>query len=424
MAEKKTNSGLLAMAKTMVGQGYWTGCYGQKATQELYDYKRQQYPTATFPNNYKEQIEQGTRVMDCSGMVKGYAWGLSLDTDPVYDAATDWNQQGMYTRATVKGPISTFPKKDGALVFLGSSATSLTHVGVYSAEDDCVYHASSPANGVKVSTFKEFGASYWCQYSEIEDDTGLTDGFDPEAGQEYTEKLDVDGYWGELTVRRLQTVLGTTIDGTVSNQYTSERDRNPGLAQVEGIWQFVDSPAGYSEMIKGLQSLLNESNGAGLTVDGYIGEKTIKAMQHFFGTTEDGVISKPSDVVKALQSWLNNQLEVDGWWGKKTTTRLQEVLSTATVDGIISDQWEQYKDDNPGCQSETFEWKAEPKDYSRVMLALQQMIGLTWDEGGNGWIGPVTIKALQKFFGTEQDGTISGPSEVVKAMQKWLNKQA
>ena len=40
--------------------------------------------------------------------------------------------------------------------------------------------------------------------------------------------------------------------------------------------------------------------------DGYLGKDTIKKMQAHFGTPQDGVISKPSSMVKAMQKSLNN----------------------------------------------------------------------------------------------------------------------
>ena len=44
----------------------------------------------------------------------------------------------------------------------------------------------------------------------------------------------------------------------------------------------------------------------GAKQDGYLGKDTIKKMQAHFGTPQDGVISKPSSMVKAMQKSLNN----------------------------------------------------------------------------------------------------------------------
>src|SRR5699024_2976936 len=86
-----------------------------------------------------------------------------------------------------------------------------------------------------------------------------------------------------------------------------------------------------------------------LVVDGYLGPKTIGALQRYFGTPVDGYLSKPSLVIKALQKFLGTPF-----------------------DGYIS----------------------EP--YSMM------------------------VAALQKRFGTPVDGKISRPSLVIKELQRRL----
>ena len=66
-----------------------------------------------------------------------------------------------------------------------------------------------------------------------------------------------------------------------------------------------------------------------LVVDGYLGKATYSAMQRYFGTYVDGIISRPSPMVKALQKLLG--VTQDGYWGADTTRALQTY-----VDGIIS----------------------------------------------------------------------------------------
>lgn len=110
-------------------------------------------------------------------------------------------------------------------------------------------------------------------------------------------------------------------------------------------------------------------------------------------------------------------IDVDGKWGEDTTRKAQEVFGT-TVDGIVTDQYKAYKSQNPGLIS--FEWKDKPSDYgSELIRAIQKKVGATVD----GHIGPETIKKMQKWLGTVQDGVVSNPSDMVKAFQKWLNKQ-
>ena len=89
-----------------------------------------------------------------------------------------------------------------------------------------------------------------------------------------------------------------------------------------------------------------------LNVDGVGGTCTVRAMQRFFGTLQDGVLSGQnkncakyypalkaveygkggSTCVKKLQSWLG--ISADGVWGEKTSKALQKKLGV-TADGIF-----------------------------------------------------------------------------------------
>lgn len=143
-----------------------------------------------------------------------------------------------------------------------------------------------------------------------------------------------------------------------------------------------------------------------------------------FGNTDCPGKNFPMDKIKNSTSPSNSSdnlssdvLTVDGKWGEKTTTKAQEVFKT-TVDGIVTDQYKCYKNENPGLIS--FEWLNNPSTYgSELIRAIQKKVGANVD----GYIGPETIKKMQKYFGTIQDGYVSNPSDVVKAFQKWLNKQ-
>lgn len=110
-------------------------------------------------------------------------------------------------------------------------------------------------------------------------------------------------------------------------------------------------------------------------------------------------------------------IDEDGKWGTDTTKKAQEVFNT-TVDGIVTDQYKIYKSQNPGLFA--FEWLDNPSSYgSELIRAIQKKVKANVD----GHIGPETIKKMQKYFGTIQDGCVSNPSDVVKVFQKWLNKQ-
>lgn len=124
----------------------------------------------------------------------------------------------------------------------------------------------------------------------------------------------------------------------------------------------------------------------------------------------DNKPSKPSKPNK-------HKIDEDGKWGTDTTKKAQEVFGT-TVDGIVTDQYVCYKSSNPGLIS--FEWLNNPSNYgSELIRAIQKKVGANVD----GHIGPETIKKMQKWLGTIQDGCVSNPSDMVRAFQKWLNKQ-
>lgn len=136
-------------------------------------------------------------------------------------------------------------------------------------------------------------------------------------------------------------------------------------------------------------------------------------MNYYYGNIEANKPSKPSKPEKPSK----HKIDEDGKWGHATTRRAQEVFGT-TVDGIVTDQYACYKNENPGLFS--FEWLNNPSNYgSELIRAIQKKVGATVD----GHIGPETIRKMQKYFGTVQDGCISNPSDMVRAFQKWLNKQ-
>lgn len=112
--------------------------------------------------------------------------------------------------------------------------------------------------------------------------------------------LKIDGLWGTDTTKRLQKIFGIPQDGIISSQHIGEKTRNPGLTNQSG-WDWRRTPTGGSLLIKALQKKV------GVVQDGWIGKKTIAAMQKWLGTTPDGIISKPSQMVKALQTWCNKQ---------------------------------------------------------------------------------------------------------------------
>lgn len=108
---------------------------------------------------------------------------------------------------------------------------------------------------------------------------------------------------------------------------------------------------------------------------------------------------------------LPSQLTVDGKFGASTAKALQAYYGT-TQDGVISHQCKQ--DCNQYVYAAQFDTTMTG---SSVIKKLQGTSGVIAD----GLFGESTIKALQKRYGTTVDGIISPVSSVVKELQKHLN---
>lgn len=120
------------------------------------------------------------------------------------------------------------------------------------------------------------------------------------SASETVKKLDVDGHFGELTVKATQKVLKTTIDGTVSNQPYANKKYLPNA--VTGVWQFKKTGyKGGSKMVSAMQKLV------GAKQDGYCGPKTVKAMQKFLKVKQSSKMD--ATTVKAWQKHINTKLK-------------------------------------------------------------------------------------------------------------------
>lgn len=113
------------------------------------------------------------------------------------------------------------------------------------------------------------------------------------------------------------------------------------------------------------------------------------------------------------------RLAVDGWCGPLTVRAWQEALGTP-VDGVISSQPTGNGKYLLGMTA--VQYSSRP--YGSTMIkALQRRLkarGL-YNLAIDGLIGPGTIRGLQRRYGTPVDGIISGPSTVIRAVQRDLN---
>lgn len=203
------------------------------------------------------------------------------------------------------------------------------------------------------------------------------------------------------------------MDGSVS---IPTINKNPGKSYME-----LGDKGGN---VKALQTNLNKL-GFKTDIDGSFGPATRKVVIDFqtkYNLEIDGfagigtqskikeLLGKENPVPHAPPV-TNSKISVDGHWGPATTRALQKALNT-TVDGVISGQYPNSV--TRAIPSASFTTRTG----SSAIKALQRKLKIKAD----GYIGTDTVKALQRYLGTYVDGLISKPSNMVKEMQRRLNK--
>jgi hypothetical protein len=164
----RTPSGLVAHARAQLGLPYWYGCYGQKPTADLADYKRRQYPdywTAARLENAKAKQLNAPRVYDCAGLVKSYWMQADPHTAAKYVEKYDKSAGGLKACCRVKGPIASIPAEPGVLVFVGTK-----HVGIYDGKGS-VIEARGFSHGVveralSAGSWDAWGKLDWLDYGD------------------------------------------------------------------------------------------------------------------------------------------------------------------------------------------------------------------------------------------------------------------
>lgn len=176
----------------------------------------------------------------------------------------------------------------------------------YASSTDPISKAIAPKNWVCKQITKILPGTHnpfllgdgfaWCNKGDIRGKGDLTGSQNKPTSS--SGKITVDGLWGAATTKKAQAVFGTGSDGIVSNQLSAYKAQNPGIVSS---FQWENTKRGGSALIKAIQ------NKIGVSADGYIGPGTIKAMQKWLGTTQDGCFSNPSTCIKKFQEWLNQQ---------------------------------------------------------------------------------------------------------------------
>lgn len=150
----KTGQGLAEYAIAQLGRPYWWGTFGQTANAGLLAAKRQQYPNYYTAGDFTMQY--GQKVHDCVGLIKGYLWCDTPDSEPIYKAAQDVAVSGLFMACSEGGSIDTMPDIPGVCVFM----RDMSHVGVYIG-DGYVVEATGHARGVVKTKLAGRGWALW-----------------------------------------------------------------------------------------------------------------------------------------------------------------------------------------------------------------------------------------------------------------------
>ena len=150
----KTGTGLTEYAIAQLGRPYWWGTFGQTANAGLLAAKRQQYPNYYTAGDFTMQY--GQKVHDCVGLIKGYLWCDTPDSEPIYKAAQDVAVSGLFMACPESGSIETMPDIPGVCVFM----RDMSHVGVYIG-GGYVVEATGHARGVVKTKLAGRGWALW-----------------------------------------------------------------------------------------------------------------------------------------------------------------------------------------------------------------------------------------------------------------------
>lgn len=295
----KTAKGLVEYAKAQLGRPYWYGTFGQAANISVYNQKKKQYPTYYMWSYPKE--DEGIKVHDCVGLIKGYIWCDSNDDKtPVYIGTQDKSANGMRDACKEKGDISTMPEIAGILVFMQH------HVGVYIGNGE-VIEARGHAYGVVKTNLKSRKWTSWgkCPYITYESNANTIvnkDKIDTVAevqkwlNETYKFDLATDNLFGRKTrialTKALQIELGFTgkeVDGSCGSKTKAAIKKN-NLRR-----------GSKNNLVKVLQGFLVCNGYSEAYVDGSFGggtEKSVRKYQEKNGLTVDGVVgSKTFDIL-------------------------------------------------------------------------------------------------------------------------------
>lgn len=168
------------------------------------------------------------------------------------------------------------------------------------------------------------------------------------------------------------------------------------------------------------QFSISETGGiSGRTGDQNSHESNIRGYYNYPWDGKLAWITNGSTVGRPSKPAPHNALTVDGYWGNNTTLALQKYFGTPQ-DGVVSSQDVGWKSRNGGLTS-GWEWVKHAGRGSQLMRKIQAALGVTVD----GLFGPTTANAIIARYANEtgciQDGKLDAASPTIKAMQRHLN---
>lgn len=139
----KTNIDLVDFAKKALKEnwGYCLGTYGNILTPAYLKQKQSQGGgVGTYNTRHNAYLQKfiNKRVSDCYGLVKGYVWWQGDGKNPAYIAKQDRNQEGAYSTAKEKGPLSTLPEIPGIILWMKG------HAGIYIGNGEFIEIVGAP----------------------------------------------------------------------------------------------------------------------------------------------------------------------------------------------------------------------------------------------------------------------------------------
>ena len=143
------------------------------------------------------------------------------------------------------------------------------------------------------------------------------------AAEPKKDSITADGKFGTASVKALQKVLGTEVDGKIGGQLSKFKPNHTGFTNV------ISYDGGGSQVVYALQKMLNISG-----PDGYLGPHTISVFQKYLGLDPDGYWGPKTS--KAAQKWLNKRLSSQPTEPKVTIITKVKGMDISAWQGKIS----------------------------------------------------------------------------------------